>query len=424
MPRDRGKRKRIATGIYQDANGYEAMVAVGSGKRRREKWKRFPRGTNLREIKDWQGEKRLAFNRTRPKGPSGTLAGDIERFLRQYRGKASAAAKRSHLLAWVREYGTLRRTAIDAEKVRLALVKWEAEGVSAKTRKHRHQSLGQLYRILDGKKAETPIDEVDAPIPGKTIPVWVDDAIIREVAYNMEQQERCGKVRSAKTRARFMVLASCGKRPAEVKRAKPTDVDLTRRIWLVRDAKGGWSEGLYLNDEMLVARTLFVEAEAWGEFDTRSFDRRLYRAGWLKGIPPYNLRHATGLTLSARGEDLADIQAWMGHKDIKTTRTFYVPVLNGRMQRMSEGMNGRLGWAAHLQSPAAPRQAWNVVQPSAHVLEDGSLLVQGHAEGVACAFRIEPHEWTPNRGANHSDRTMRQSAANGPEFARELRTVN
>jgi integrase/recombinase XerD len=354
MPEQRGKRKRIASGVYLDSSGYEACVIVGSGPRRREKWKRFPRGTSLREIKDWQDEKRLAFRRTRPKGPSGTLAGDVERFLRQYAGTPSAGAKRSHLLAWVREYGTLRRSAIDAEKVRLALVKWEAEGVSAKTRKHRHQILGQLYRILDGQKAETPIDEVDAPVPGKTIPVWVDDVIISEVAHNLAQQETAGKLRDSKTRARFMVLASCGKRPCEVKRAQPLDVDLERRVWLVRDAKGGWSEGLYLNDDMLAAWTLFVSAAAWGHFDTRSFDRRLYRAGWLKGIRPYNLRHATGMTLSARGEDLSDIQAWMGHKDIKTTRTHYVPVLNSRMQKMSEGMSGRLGFA---NQPVSNRRA-------------------------------------------------------------------
>lgn len=344
MPRNRGKRKRIASGIYQDAAGYEAMVAVGSGSRRREKWKRFARGTSLKVIRDWQDERRVAFRRTRPKGPTGTLAGDAERFLRQYKGTASAAAKRSHLMAWVREYGLMRRTAITAEHVRLALVKWKEEGAAEKTRKHRHQILGQLYRILDGDKADTPVDEVDAPVASKTIPVWVDDAIIKEVGYNLVEQERAGKLRDAKTRARFMVLASCGKRPAELKRAEPTDVDLERRVWLVRDAKGGWSEGLYLNDDMHAAWVLFVAASAWGHFDTRSFDRRLYRAGWLQGIRPYNLRHSTGMALSARGEDLADIQAWMGHKDIKTTRTHYVPVLNSRMQRMSEGMSGRLGF--------------------------------------------------------------------------------
>lgn len=346
MPEQRGKRKRIAVGVYQDQGGYEAMVAVGSGPRRREKWKRFPRGTHLREIKDWQDERRTAFRRTRPRGPSGTLAGDVERFLRQYAGKPSAKAKRSHLLAWVREYGHMRRSAITDEHVRLAIVKWEQAGVSKKTMKHRHQILGQLYRILDGAKTNTPIDEVDAPVPGKTIPVWVDDVIISEVAHNLAQQEIAGKLRDAKTRARFMVLASCGKRPCEVKRAEPLDVDLERRVWLVRDAKGGWSEGLYLNDDMLAAWKLFTDAKAWGHFDTRSFDRRLYWSGWLKGIRPYNLRHSTGLTLSARGEDLADIQAWMGHKDIKTTREHYVPVLNSRMQKMSEGMSGRLGFAA------------------------------------------------------------------------------
>ena len=56
-----------------------------------------------------------------------------------------------------------------------------------------------------------------------------------------------------KTRARFMVIASTGVRPAELKRAEPADVDLERRVWLVRTAKGGAPRAFWLNDDMMAA---------------------------------------------------------------------------------------------------------------------------------------------------------------------------
>jgi hypothetical protein len=60
-------------------------------------------------------------------------------------------------------------------------------------------------------------------------------------------------------------------------RAQPADVRLDRREWRV----GGWSEGLYLNDEMLSARQLFIDADFWGEWrPARWHGLSGRRAGW------------------------------------------------------------------------------------------------------------------------------------------------
>jgi integrase len=152
-------------------------------------------------------------------------------------------------------------------------------------------------------------------------------------------------------KARLMMLASTGKRPCEVMRAKPGDVDLTRRVWLARDAKGGFSPGAYLNDEMVIAWQAFIEADAWGEYNTTHFQRRLVRAGWPKDVRPYNLRHATWIEASERGNDLADVQAGAGHKLMATTRRHYVPVRASRMQKMSESLEGRFGWQGQAGTP-------------------------------------------------------------------------
>ncbi len=102
---------------------------------------------------------------------------------------------------------------------------------------------------------------------------------------------------------------------------------------------------MYLNGDMLAAWQFFAEAEAWGWFDIKSFAKRLYTAGWPRHVRPYNLRHSVGITLSEEGVDLSDVQAFMGHKQMATTRRHYVPVRESRMQRASERLEDRLGWA-------------------------------------------------------------------------------
>lgn len=142
-----------------------------------------------------------------------------------------------------------------------------------------------------------------------------------------------------------MVYATCGQRPAEIRRAQPADVD-ERRVWIPRNAKGGWSPGIYLNDEMLVAWQCFVAADAWGDFGTSSFVRTLHTAGWPEGVRPYNLRHTIGISMSEAGADIGDVSAHLGHTQIQTTRSHYVPVLGSRLQRASEAINQRITWPA------------------------------------------------------------------------------
>ncbi len=56
--------------------------------------------------------------------------------------------------------------------------------------------------------------------------------------------------------------------------------------------------------------------------------------------------------LGEGGHDPAEIRQWMGHSDIRTTRSHYVPVLSSRLQNMSAALDGRLGWSAPMVAPA------------------------------------------------------------------------
>lgn len=339
MPR-KGNRKKIAKGIYADRTG-RAAVCLG-------KEKRFPPFTPIAIMRAWQDSIRKKYKGSgRTKVLRGTLAEAVNQWTGLEQHLVSWKERRAELRAWVKLYGDVPRHRIDTDDVRKAVGIWTTQKVAPKTIRNRLWSLKRLYKVLDGPDAETPADHVEPPAKVRHVITPVSPETILAVYQKLLEFERDGRLLDTKTRARFMVRASTGRRPVEIMRAKAEDVDLVHKIWRVRDAKGGWSEGLYLNDDMLTAWQLFADSDAWGDFNTGSQAEVLRAAGWPKGIRPYNLRHSIGIGLSEAGHDLADVGGWLGHTDLRTTRSAYVPVLHSRMQRLSESLQGRLqGWGA------------------------------------------------------------------------------
>ena len=41
--------------------------------------------------------------------------------------------------------------------------------------------------------------------------------------------------------------------------------------------------------------------------------------------------------------DLGDVQGWLGHRDVATTRKHYAPVLVSRLKQASQTLAGRFG---------------------------------------------------------------------------------
>jgi integrase len=354
-----GKRTRLERGIYREGHAIAATVQVGSVQRER----RFPLSTDRATIRRWREETRVALRYADARPARGTLAAEVERYLAQvqYLDPATVRSRRSELAQWTAALGRVDRGALTADQVRPVLARWRAAGAAPKTLINRTRTLAHLYRTLDGRHAPTPVDDLELPAPPRRRPAVVTPAVIAAVEARLRAAEqprgphgtKAAQLPDAKTRARFMVLASCGMRPSQLKRLRPVDVDLARGVVLIAGGKGGHAVALPLNGDMRAAWALFVAADAWGAFDTRSFARRLYTAGWPRDVRPYNLRHSVGLALSEQGEDLADVQAWMGHTDIATTRRFYVPVLDSRLARASARLDGRLGWSQDASQDAS-----------------------------------------------------------------------
>lgn len=346
MPR-KGKRQRIGTGIYRDgkAGGYEVRVTIGGTPYSA----RMPPDSTTEELKQKRADLESAGRKQTPRAERGSLRAAVPQYLALIKHLATWEDREDHLHAWCALYGNVLRHRLTEADVLTARARWLAAGLAPKTINHRCDTLRNLYHRLDGKRAPTPCDNVEHLHVPKTPIRRVPDALILAVDQALQAHEQDRKhwhLRSRKTRARFRVFVSTGKRPCEIMRAQPGDVDLKARVWVPRDAKGGFCPGVYLNDDQLAAWQLFIEADAWGAYNHSNFARVIRTAGWPKDIRPYQARHTTWITAVERGTPLDVVADGAGHRgDGRLTKQFYTGILNGPLQTMSEKLDGRFqGW--------------------------------------------------------------------------------
>ncbi len=295
------RRTTLARGVYADG-GILEIRATSNGHTLIE---RLPGDTTLPEATRLRA-KLLAKAQTLYKRPKAhTLAADVTRYLALQSHLASHGTLTWILGRWVSRLGPKGRHRVTTDDVRQARNAWLLEGIAPATINNMVGALRTVYRVLDGPRAETPCDGVrPLAVPRKPIHSVSDAAIMAIDAELQRREKRYGF--EAKTRARFRVLVSTGKRPTELMRAEAADVDLEQRVWLVRDGKGGWSPGVYLNDDMLAAWRLFIAADAWGKYNHGNFARVVRAAGWPASVRVYNARHSTWITAVERGADMAD----------------------------------------------------------------------------------------------------------------------
>lgn len=339
----RGTRRRLAPGIYTDNIGLAIVTWIAG----RPKETRYPHGTPLATLR--QIRARLTLERTAAPAADrparGRFDADVAQYLKNARHLAGWIERRSELRAWIDRVGTRSRASITRADVVSARSAWLEADKSPKTINNRIAALRAMFHAIDGSESATPADGIrPLPVPQQP-PIPVAAEIIATTGAGLERAERRGQLRDQKTRARFYMLAETGRRPSELMRARLADFDLERRIWHVRDGKGGHTPGgLYLSESMIEAARFFIGADAFGPFNTGSFAKRLRSAGWPAGVRPYTLRHSLGMALADAGADHMDIAAALGHKDPRTTRRHYVGIRESRTRAALERVTGRIPW--------------------------------------------------------------------------------
>lgn len=362
---------KLSTGIYKDARSIRAIVAIAAGR----KEKRFPLGTSLKDIKRWRNQMKVKLEARHPSKRAGaigrgTFAADAKRYLKTL-AIASWASRRSELRAWEARFGRLLRGKITPDHVKAAIKAWTDAGVPPKTIVNRCRALSAMYRALDGPECWTPLIGVARPKVRKRKPLRVPVETLRAVEVNL----RAG---DPKTHARYMVLTATGARPVHLKRADAQDVDLERRRWNIQAAKDGEPLELWLNDDMVAAWQAFIAAEAWGDFNSTDYAKALRAAGWPVGIPPYNAKHSFGQELAELGISRETIADWYGHTNPETTKIY---TGSANLRRVSQAIDGRLGWGAAAKSESTENLAVDL--GSAATKDRIRLLKQKLEEAIA-----------------------------------------
>lgn len=332
-------------GIREDCFGVRAYVKIG----KRQKEKRFKRGTKLSTIQNWQEETRVALRAGTVATPKDTLRNDATRYLAHMKAQLVPSGYASlvcEIEAWVAEVGDVPRHKITRDAVleirhrwlttpRVAKGKGRGQPLAPKTCNHRVRALRGLYHYIDGSRAPTPCDDIPKLREPDPAPKFISAATVRRVAT---------EIADPKMRARFMVLASTGQRPAQLKRATEDDVDLRRRVWFVRPAKGGQAIPVVLTDDMVVAFKALKAAKAFGAFDGSDYAKAVQATkSWPKGVRPYNAKHTVAIALGESGAEWEDIKDWFGHRDVKSTRIYTGHIL-ARTKRTAKRLDGRIGW--------------------------------------------------------------------------------
>lgn len=322
------RRTRVAEGVYRDRYGLSGTVKVGRVQREH----RFPADTPLDIIKSWRTQTRAELDGDRRDGialVAGTLQHDGDRFITKKKGREAFKADRAHMRAWYPALGPKLRAQITKDLIEREISTWREAGVAARTIRHRCRVLRECYRSLDGPTARTPIDHLKLPAIPAAHPTAVPLKTILSVA------KRLKAAGLTVDYARFVVRATTGQRPTQLMRATPDDLDLKRKIWSVRPAKGGDPIQLPLNAEMVKAWRAFMKADAWGAFDTARAADVLRAHGWPKDVRPYALRHTFAIDHLLAGTDIGDLQGLLGHAQIQTTRAHYAPILAGRLRKVT-----------------------------------------------------------------------------------------
>jgi hypothetical protein len=167
MAKTTTRRKRIAKGVYRDRYSLSATVKVGTGAAARQREKRFPFHTPLKDIKAWQGNTRSDLARAigrSPESSRGPLAVDATAYLTQVTTLASYKSWVCEVNAWTALYGRLRRSQITSEHVRNAPGAWLAGKYTTKTVNNRVQTLRHLYRVQGADAGRRR-----GPVAGRTL---------------------------------------------------------------------------------------------------------------------------------------------------------------------------------------------------------------------------------------------------------------
>jgi integrase len=304
----RGKRTRLATGIYKDAMGIALRISVQGTPRE------FRRDLTNRPYKDrdlaWLRQERIrrqaaaSLVAERDDDTATRFAADVERFLNTISSKGHRINSQGYMAHWSAHFATRQRNEITDLEVQTAFA---AIDQSASTKIHIRRALIQFYDALNGKSGYNPGRSIKKP--------QKDEESVRDLPWTMIEQI-FHALPPSRAKARLMVIAYTGLPQKQIAALKPSDLRLQDRQFVAHPRrKGAGVAGRVqpLSDYGVKAFTAFLEADAFGTFQNRQLVNTFRYGARLAGITlpddarPYDLRHSFLTELARGGADIRDI---------------------------------------------------------------------------------------------------------------------
>jgi site-specific recombinase XerD len=231
--------------------------------------------------------------------------------------------------------------------------RWLGRARSPGTRRHRLSTARNFWRwmIIECHTRTDPTIAIRAP------------RVVIGLPRNLPQPDAAALVRaSSDPRTRLAVLLELqeGLRLIEVARAQLGDVDLHRRMLIVRGKGGGGQPtravplseetqvalGIYLDERGVIGGPLLQSRLHPGQGISAAYIGRLVRRAMvdagLKRAPhdgrsPHALRHTCAQDMIDSGADIRQVQKALGHATVRTTEWY----LRGEVSGLREAMAGR-----------------------------------------------------------------------------------
>ena len=219
-------------------------------------------------------------------------------------------------------------------------------GYADATIRHQLVLLGHLFNkakewnLFDGKN---PVENVNKPrLDNKVTEFLMDEEVTRllETLNGWPCKQSADFVR---------IGLYTAMRKGEILKLKWENVDVERKMIIIRDPKGGVSETIPISDEGIA---VFQGIERTSEYVIPGPDggmKKTFRDPWYKirkaaGLPPnfryHGLRHNYASHLVSNGMDLYTVSKLLTHKDIRTTERY--AHLGDERLRQAAAMSGKL----------------------------------------------------------------------------------
>ncbi len=346
MPRNRGARERVATGVFRDAHGYSIVAKVDGDQEER----RYPHGTSFDKLRTLRAA--LVTEMSRRHGRAvpgkGTFAAAAREYLKAVKAMASYKSRRRQIEMWVGVFGSRQTTKVSHVDIAQQIQRWLTEPrdpqdedsppYSVQYILHLHTALSHLFTTLY-PDAHNPMERVGRPaapeLEPRAIPVRDFVRVLRAMP------------RGSLMKARLAVMAATGTGQIELMRVKRTDVQLAPKLepdapfhgYVIlrarRKGKGAVPRTIPLTRHAWRAWRLFLAVDAFGDFSTsnmrRDFRDAAAKAGFVlrddehpDGLDwrPYDARHTFLTEIALASHDERAAQELGGHADIRTTRRY------------------------------------------------------------------------------------------------------